>query len=70
MGTEVSMEIPLEKRNLLPSWQSHFVSIFCQLEWVDTQVYVSFDAVVTEPAKVGFNLVGVNLIFFLNLFKI
>lgn len=31
---------------------------------------MSFDAVVTEPAKVGFNLVGVNLIFFLNLFKI
>lgn len=67
MGTEVAAEIPLEKRNLLPSRQNHFVSIFCQsqMSWYS----VGFEAVVTDPAEVGFNLVGMDLIFLLNLFK-
>lgn len=67
MGTEVAAEIPLEKRNLLRSRQNHFVSIFCQsqMSWY----CVGFDAVVTDPAEVGFNLVGPDLIFLLHLFK-
>lgn len=67
MGTEVAAEIPLAKRNLLRSRQNHFVSIFCQsqMSWYS----VGFDAIVTDPAEVGFNLVGMDLIFLLNLFK-
>lgn len=30
---------------------------------------MGFDAIVTDPAEVGFNLVGMDLIFLLNLFK-
>lgn len=67
MGTEVAAEIPLEKRNLLQSRQNHFVSIFCQSQM--SGYSVAFDAVGTDPAEVGFNLVGTDLIFLLNLFK-
>lgn len=45
------------------------MSIFCQPEWGDTQVYVGFDAVVTDSAQVGFNTVGADFIFLLNRFK-
>ena len=69
MGTEVAVEIPLEKRNLPPSWHINFVSIFCQPEWGDTQVYVGFDAVITDSTQVDFDTVGADFIFLLNLFK-
>lgn len=49
MGTEVAAEIPLEKRNLL-SWQNHFVSILSKQDELILQVYVGFDAIVTDPA--------------------
>lgn len=45
------------------------MSIFCQPEWGDTQVYVGFEAVVTDSAQVGFNTVGADFIFLLNVFK-
>lgn len=33
------------------------------------QLYMGFDAVVTDPAKVGFNFVDADLILLRNLFK-
>lgn len=65
MGTEVAAEIPLEKRNLLP----FCVLLLSKPDDLILQVYVGFDAIVTDPVKVGFNLMGVDLIFLLKFLK-